>query len=92
MAYFQHPEDEEADWDAEEQDTGWVDDDEQLFDDEERRESHRGRMRVLAGLGDFIGVILGTVCILLLVALLISLLNWLRADVGQSFTLLQSTL
>ena len=34
-------------------------------------------------------MILGTVVILVLVALLVSLLNWLVNDVTQTFTLLQ---
>lgn len=64
-----------------------VDDD---LTDEEREELRRGRWRVLANLGDFIGVIAGAVVILLLVALLISLVNWVSSDISHSFTLWQT--
>ena len=58
--------------------------------DEERRLARRDRWRVLAGVGDFLGVIAGTVVILLLIALLVSLINWVHADLSQSFTLWQT--
>lgn len=44
----------------------------------------------LATLADFAGVILGTAAILVLITLLVSLLNWLTADISQSFVLLQT--
>lgn len=44
------------------------------------------------GVSDFFGVILGTVCILVLIALLVSLLNWLHADIAQNFALWQNKL
>ena len=45
---------------------------------------------MLAGVGDFLGVIAGTVVILLLIMLLVSLINWVHADLSQSFTLWQT--
>lgn len=85
-------EDEEAwqtdDW---QDDEDWVDDLE-TESKAERRERHRGAMRVVAGVSDFFGVIVGTVCVLLLTALLISLLNWLHADIQQNFVLWQNKL
>ena len=45
--------------------------------------SRRDHARLVFGIGDFFGVLAGTVLILLLVAVLISLLNWLLADVDQ---------
>ena len=39
---------------------------------------------------DFVAIIAGTAAILILIALLVSLLNWLVSDVSQTFTLLQT--
>ena len=64
--------------------------DEEAMTDEERRLARRDRWRVLAGVGDFLGVIAGTVVILLLIMLLVSLINWVHADLSQSFTLWQT--
>ena len=58
-------------------------------DPQERRAARIGRMRVAAGVMDFLGVVAGMVAILGLVALLISLVNWLMADMSQTFTVLQ---
>lgn len=63
--------------------------DDDLLTDEELAELRRSNWKLLAGLADFAGVILGTAAILVTVALLVSLLNWLIADVSQSFVLLQ---
>ena len=63
--------------------------DDELLTDEERAELRRSHWQLLAGLGDFAGIILGTAAILVLVALLVSLLNWLIGDLSQSFILLQ---
>ena len=61
-----------------------------LLDEEERAEARRSRWRMLAGVGDFFSVIAGTVVILLLTALLISLITWVQADISQTFVLLQT--
>ena len=75
---------------------GEYDTDEMYYDDfldeEERREARQMKWKMLAGIGDFIGVLAGTVVILLLVALLISLITWVQADMSQSFTLWQTKL
>ena len=70
------------------------DEDDMTYDDymdfmteEERR---RDKWRVFSGLADFIGVIVGAVTVLLLIALLVSLMNWVQADISQSFTLWQT--
>ena len=60
--------------------------------DEERAELSRSNWRLLAGLADFGGVILGTAAILVLIALLVSLMNWLINDISQTFILLQTQL
>lgn len=62
----------------------------ELLTDEERQELRRSTWQLLAGLGDFAGVILGTAVILVLIALLVSLLNWLVSDVSQTFTIWQT--
>lgn len=66
--------------------------DEDMMTDEERALARRDHWRVLAGVGDFLAVIAGTAVILLLVALLVSLINWVLADITQSFTLWQTKL
>ena len=63
---------------------------EELLTDEELAEMRRERWRMLAHLWDFLAVIAGTAVILVLVALLISLVNWLYADVSQSLMLWQT--
>lgn len=57
---------------------------------EEDRAVKQDRLRFAAGMSDFLGVVLGFACILLLVLLLISLLSWLRRDITSMFALLRS--
>ncbi|MGN0779948.1 MAG: hypothetical protein ACI4MJ_12405 [Aristaeellaceae bacterium] len=64
--------------------------DEDTMDEEERRLARRDRWRVLAGVGDFLSIIAGMVVILTLIMLLISLINWVYADLSQSFVLWQT--
>lgn len=66
--------------------------DEAYLTDEEREELRRSNWKLLANLADFAGVILGTAAILVIVALLMSLINWLSEDIGQTFTLWQGRL
>lgn len=76
----------------------WADDPENEYDaldedhmtDEERALARRDRWQVLAGVGDFLAVIVGTAVILILIALLVSLINWVHADITQSFALWQT--
>ncbi|MBQ2952234.1 MAG: hypothetical protein IJE07_01620 [Clostridia bacterium] len=63
--------------------------DEDLLTEEELAEIRRNNWRLLANLADFGAVILGTAFILVLLALLFSLVNWLVNDIAQTFTLLQ---
>lgn len=103
---FQHPV--EDDWDDgplddydDDYDDAYDDaEDDPPYDDEpdepmteaERRAARQGRFRVAAGVLDFFGVIAGTVVILILIALLVSLITWLRQDFDQTFTLLTTNL
>ena len=71
----------------------WDEEDDLLPEDltpEEQAELRRSNWRLLASLADFGAIILGTAVILVLIALLVSLMNWLINDVSQTFTLLQS--
>lgn len=63
--------------------------DEDYLTEEEQEELRRSHWQLLANLADLAGVILGTIAILVLVTLLVSLLNWLVGDMSQSFILLQ---
>ena len=64
--------------------------DEDLLTEEEQAALRRDRWHVLANLGDFIGTIAGTAVILVLIALIITLVHWVRSDITQSFTLWQT--
>jgi hypothetical protein len=57
---------------------------------EEERQERLDHLRFAAGMGDFVGVILGSVVILIMILLILSLLNWLRRDILATFTLLGS--
>ena len=46
------------------------------------RQEKQDHFRVAAGMMEFVGVVLGIMAILVLLALLFSLLNWLRQDLG----------
>ena len=63
--------------------------DDELLTEEEQAELRRSHWQMISGLADFAGIIAGTAAILVLVALLVSLLNWLMNDMSQSFILLQ---
>ena len=56
---------------------------------EERQEKRRARWELMAGFGNFIGVIAGVAVILVLITLLVSLVNWLSGDLNQTFLLIQ---
>lgn len=79
-----------------EYDIDMADDDMDLLDDESYQEEKKlrriGRFRVAAGVMDFLGVIAGMVAVLVLIALLVSLVNWLHADILRTFTILQTRL
>ena len=68
----------------------FLEDDDLLLTEEEQAALRRERWHVFASLGDFIGVIVGTALILVLIALIITLVHWVRSDITQSFTLWQT--
>lgn len=61
-------------------------------DPEEAAARRKERFQFINGIGDFVATIIGAVVILLLLAFLISLFNWLSNDIGQTFTLWQNRL
>lgn len=63
-----------------------TDQDDGLTEDE-RREETRMKYRFAANMGNLVAVIFGTAVILVLIALLISMLNFLFSDISQSFSL-----
>lgn len=81
--------DPEEDWQDDPEDYDELLDEDEMTE-EERAMARRDHWQVLAGVGDFLAVIAGTAVILILVALLVSLINWVHADITQSFTLWQT--
>ena len=57
---------------------------------EDKRQARRDRMMLIAGMSNFFSVIAGTVLILMLILLIISLLSWLSRDIRSSFALFNS--
>ena len=62
------------------------------YSDEHEAADHESRFRIALGMFDFISIFIGIVVILVLVAMLITLFNWIRADLMHSALLLQSGL
>lgn len=56
------------------------------------RQQRQDHFRVAAGMMEFLGVVLGVVSILVLVALLISLISWLSQNVSGTFSLIRTQL
>lgn len=51
----------------------------------------RSGLRVLAGAFDFVGILVGIICIFALVALIVLLINWLSKDIRQSAVFLSGS-
>lgn len=56
------------------------------------REERRERFSLLYKMLDFLGVVLGVICIFVLLALLFSLISWLTDDVFSTFSILRTKL
>ena len=54
------------------------------------KEDRQDRFQVAAGVMEFLGVVLGVVCVLVLFTLLISLVNWLIKDISGTFAILRT--
>ena len=48
------------------------------------------RFRMAAGMTEFLGVVLGVIVILVLLALIFSLVSWLTQDVSSTFSILRT--
>ena len=57
---------------------------------EERAERTFSRVRLFMGAGNLFGVIAGTVLILVMVTLIISIIHFVITDMGRSFSLFQT--
>lgn len=82
-------------WQYAEPDTGYAAQDAPVYeplpdDDENEALDNAHRFRIAMNVFDAISVIAGLMTILVLVALLVSLVSWLRTDITHSFTLLQT--
>ena len=68
--------------------------DEDTYEDElteeEKLDQQKHRYRLFMGISDLAGTVIGAVVILLLIALLVSMINFLRRDMGQNLTLLKT--
>ncbi len=86
--YF--PEDEYEDEYEDEEDYDLEEDDD--FEDElppeERKLRKAGRFKIAAGLFDFLAVIAGLAVTLVFVALILTLVNWVISDLGNTFNFL----
>jgi hypothetical protein len=58
--------------------------------EEEERQSRKDQLRFAAGMSDFVGVVVGFFVILIMVLLIFSLVSWLRRDISDTFTLLNT--
>ena len=56
------------------------------------KEDRQDRLRVAAGVLEFLGIIAGVACIVVLLALLFSLITWLNKDVSSTFAILRTRL
>ncbi len=56
------------------------------------KEDRQDRYRIIAGILEFLGVIVGVACIVVLLALLFSLVSWLNQDISSTFAILRTRL
>lgn len=67
-----------------------MDDQDYFAIQEEQFQERRDHMRFVAGMSDFVGVVLGIVAILVMVLLMLSLINWLRRDISSTFSVMNA--
>jgi hypothetical protein len=98
MAFFRgnEPEDEElytAEEEEEQYDDGFdelTEEEEPELSEEERAELRRSRFRLAAGAANLVAVIGGAVLILVLLALLFNMINFVSNDMTRNFSLFQT--
>ena len=56
------------------------------------KEDRQDRYKVAAGVMEFLGVVLGVIAILVLLALIVNLVFWLNKDVSGTFAILRTHL
>ena len=66
-------------------DDGFDETDEEDYAEEERQAQKKDRIQMLFGAGDLTGIIAGTVVILLLLAFLFQMINFIRDDIHEFF-------
>ena len=54
------------------------------------RQEKEDHLQVAAKMMEFMGVVLGVVCIFVLLALLFSLISWLNQDISSTFSILRT--
>ena len=84
------PDDQDENPEYDEYDDGFDEADENAYDgdepdEEERKEQKKDRIMMLFGAGDLTGIIAGTVVILLLLAFLFQMINFVRDDIHEFF-------
>ncbi len=88
--YSETPEYLESDYDDGFDDPEDAGDEDEELSEEEKKEIRRKRFRMMSGAGNLTAVIAGTVVILVLLALLMSMVGFVLNDVNRNFTLLQT--
>ena len=58
--------------------------------EEEREDIRKGRFRLIFGVGNLTGIVIGSMLILLLLVLLFNMINFVTTDISRSFTLFQT--
>ena len=92
MAYFQRTQDETYDDGFDELNEEEEEEPEDYGEEESEEELEslrKHRVRLVFGAGNLAAILAGTVVILLLVALLLSMINFIRTDINRNFSLLQ---
>ncbi len=95
MAYFQRNEDDAYNTQELSQDGFYDDLDEEYQEEEteelteeEEQEKRTDRLKVIFGAGNLVAIIGGVVLILVLLAMLMSMFNFLKEDIERNFSLL----
>ncbi len=63
---------------------------EETLSEEERRQAKLRRFRIAAGIGDLSAILFGAALILVLVALLINMIQFVSSDFAQNFSIWQT--
>ncbi len=91
---FQQPVEDEPDW-ADDLDAADFEEDlRESFADEDNtaldKLERESRIRLLAGMGDFLLIVLGVIAVIALSALILALVLWLQRDIVERFPVLEN--